>query len=265
MSALISLGLLGLAVALGLFVNQRVRVLAIPLLMAFGLMAGSLGGFDSDPVFAGAGHVGLVLLLFFTSLFGNPRAIRDGGGAGLPLAAYDLVLNFAVAWWIGGQFGWDTQDRLFLAGILATSSTAVVLKMLGDEGRITRREGNVLVSMLMIEDWVFLGFYAFLGFRFADAQSSSALTWALWVPLFVAFLLLLRAFREWIWAFRQREVLIFVLTAIGLLGAFLGGQAGLPEVGSAFTTGLVLSGSQGARFLRQDAPYVREAASALFF
>jgi CPA2 family monovalent cation:H+ antiporter-2 len=265
-SELVAFGLLGLGVALGLFINKKARVFGIPALMGFGLVLGKkgLGFFEEGPALDGALHVGLVLMLFFTSLFGNPRALRDGGRVGLPLAAYDLVLNFGVAWWVGALMGWSTEDRLFLAGIIATTSTAVVMKLLGDEGRITRREGNVLVSMLMVEDWVFLAFYAFLGIQYGDTFDLSATSLAIALPLFAGFLLLVRALRPFIWSLGQREVLIALLTAIGLVGAFLGGRAGLPEVGSAFTTGLVLSGPQGGR-LQREAPHMREVAAGVFF
>ena len=264
---LVPLGVLGIGVALGLHLSKRARTISIPMLFGFGLlMGGSAFGFlRHDAFLESATEIGLLLMLFYTSLFGNPRALRDGGRIGLPLAAYDLIVNFAVAWWIGDFLNWDVRDRLFLAGIMATSSTAVVLKILGDENRISRREGNVLVSMLLIEDWVFLLFFAFLGLRYGGVPARSPAEIGLGVLAFVGFLAILRLFRAQIWSLRSREMQIALLTSIGLLGAFLGISAGLPSVGSAFTTGLVLSGEQGARFSQKEAPYLRDAASALFF
>ncbi|HEX9815614.1 MAG TPA: cation:proton antiporter [Candidatus Thermoplasmatota archaeon] len=264
---LVPLGVLGIGVALGLHLGKRARTIAIPVLFGFGLLMGgnAFGFLPHDDFLESATEIGLLLMLFYTSLFGNPRALRDGGRIGLPLAAYDLIVNFAIAWWIGDFLDWGARDRLFLAGIMATSSTAVVLKILGDENRISRREGNVLVSMLLIEDWIFLLFFAFLGLRYGAVPSRSAQEFGLGVLAFVGFLVILRLLRHQIWSLRSREMQIALLTSIGLLGAFLGISAGLPSIGSAFTTGLVLSGEQGARFSQREAPYLREAASALFF
>lgn len=264
---LVPLGVLGIGVALGLHLSKRARIVSIPLLFGFGLLMGgkAFGFLPHDAFLESTTEIGLLLMLFYTSLFGNPRALRDGGRIGLPLAAYDLIVNFAVAWWIGDFLNWDVRDRLFLAGIMATSSTAVVLKILGDENRISRREGNVLVSMLLIEDWVFLLFFAFLGLRYGGVPARSPSEIGLGVLAFIGFLAILRLFRAQIWSLRSREMQIALLTSIGLLGAFLGISAGLPSIGSAFTTGLVLSGEQGARFSQKEAPYLRDAASALFF
>jgi monovalent cation:H+ antiporter-2, CPA2 family len=264
---LVTLGVLGIGIALGLHLATRARTISIPVLFGFGILMGgnALGLLPRDPLLESATEIGLLLMLFYTSLFGNPRALRDGGRIGLPLAAYDLIVNFAIAWWIGDFLDWGVRDRLFLAGIMATSSSAVVLKILGDENRISRREGNVLVSMLLIEDWVFLFFFAFLGLRYGGAPTQSPQEIGVGILAFVAFLAAMRIFRRPIWSLRSREMQIALLTSIGLLGAFLGMSAGLPVVGSAFTTGLVLSGEHGARFSQKEAPYLRDGASALFF
>lgn len=253
--------------ALGLAVSRRARAFTIPAVFLFGILLGEggLGFLREDAVLHGASELGLLLMLFYTSLFGNPRALRDGGGVGLPLAAYDLLLNFAIAWWIGSYFGLSPVDKLFLAGILATSSTAVAMKILGDEGRISRREGNVLVSLLLIEDWVFLAFYGFLGIRFAGGWERDPQLLATGVASFIGFLVLCRLARHRIWRIAHREVVVALLTALAIVGAMLGNLAGLPLVGSAFTTGLALSGARGAEFAQREAPYLRESAAALFF
>ncbi|HLE48321.1 MAG TPA: cation:proton antiporter [Candidatus Thermoplasmatota archaeon] len=265
--AMIQAGVLAIAVALGLWSARRIRVAAIPLLLAFGIGVGDagLGLLPSDGFLREATELGLVLMLFYTSLAANPRAFREGGRVGLPLAAYDLVINFAIAWWIGTQFGWSTEEKLVLTGILAASSTAVVLKILGDEGRITRREGNVLVSLLLIEDWVFLGFFGFLGVRYGTTEHADPWLRLVGIVGFAAYLVALRLARHALWRVQAKELLVAMLTAAGLVGAFLGTLGGLPAVGSAFTTGLVLAGDRGSQFTQREAPYLRDGASALFF
>lgn len=263
---LATLSLLLGAIALGLATSRRLRFLSIPLTLGLGLAlgGGGLGLVAEDELLAGASEVGLILMLFYTSLFGNPRALREAGITGLPLAAYDLVLNFVVAWWIGSLVGFDSTQKIFLAGIMASSSTAVIMKILGDEGRISNREGNVLVSLLMIEDWAFIGVFAYLGLRYGGA----ALHWeviALGLLAFLAFLVACRLLRNYLWRIEQREVLVAVLTGLGVMGSLIGSLGGLPVVGSAFTTGLVLAGPRAARFAQKEAPFLRDAASAVFF
>jgi K+:H+ antiporter subunit KhtU len=263
---LAEVGLFAFAVAVSLLLARRAPVAVIPGLLLGGLFLGPhmTGVMDDTSFLNAANDLGMVLLLFFTALFTHPNALRNGGRIALPLAAYDLVLNFAVAYWIGDLFGWDLQSRLILAGVITTSSTGAILKILSDEGRLLRREGNVLVAMLWFEDIAFIGFFIFVSGRESLATQFGPQL-ILGVVLFAAFLVLLRLGRELVWRIPQREVLIAVVTGVGVLGAFLGGLAGLPMGGAAFTTGLAVSGSRGARFIQTEAPYLREVSSAAFF
>lgn len=259
-----------MAIALSFVLARASKVLVIPVLLLAGLGLGPDGlNLLRDVEFInGSNDIGLVLLLFYTSLFAHPKALRDGGRIALPLAAYDLLLNFACAYFIGELFDWDLGSRLVLGGVMATSSTGAILKILSDEGRLLRREGNVLVALLWIEDLAFIGYYLFLsGIFLPGAAARHFLTFETLVGLagFACFLFLLSRIREQVWNVGHRETLIALVTGLGVLGTWLGSLGGLPHVGSAFTTGLVLSGSRGAHFIQNEAPWLREVASAIFF
>lgn len=259
-------GILALAIATSLVLARASPLLIIPGLLLAGVAIGPHGlGILNDAAFVdGASDVGLVLMLFFTSLFAHPSSLRIGGRIALPLAAYDLVLNFAAAYWIGALFGWDLPSRLILAGVLATSSTGAILTILTNEGRLLRREGHVLVALLWIEDLAFIAYFIFLSGR---SHLSGGLPWhlLLGLALFALFLALLYFLRDAVWRIPHREILIPLVTGIGLLGAWLGNLGGLPYGGAAFTTGLILSGTRGARFIQTEAPHLRHASTAAFF
>lgn len=259
-------GVFALAIALSFLAARVSKVLVIPLLIFAGtaLGPGGLRVLTNAEITEQANGLGLVLMLFFTSLFAHPKALKQGGRMALPLAAYDLVLNFAMAYWIGEFFHWDLEGRLFLAGVMSTSSTGTILKILSDEGRLVGREGNVLVALLWIEDLAFVAYFFYL-----SAQTGAAGTWTTAETLLagaalLAFLLGLRMARERIWKLR-REVLIPLITGLALLAAYLASLAALPTAVAAFSTGLVLSGKHGAHFIQAEAPYLREGSAALFF
>lgn len=263
---LAEVGLFAFAVAVSLVLARRAPVVVIPSLLLGGLFLGpNMTGLLEDLTFLNAANdLGMVLLLFFTALFTHPKALRSGGRIALPLAAYDLILNFAVAYWIGALFGWDLQGRLILAGLMTTSSTGAILKILGDEGRLLRREGNVLVALLWLEDIAFIGLFIFVSGR-QHLATSVGPNLVVGILLYAAFLLAVRLSRERVWSIPRREVLIPLVTGIGVVGAFLGSLAGLPLGGAAFATGLAIAGSRGARFVQTEAPYLREVSSATFF
>lgn len=264
---LVDVGLFAVLIGASLFLGARRPVLVIPSLLIAGVAVGPHGlRLLRDVAFIDhTNDVGMVLLLFYTALFTHPHALRRGGRMALPLAAYDLVLNFAAAYWIGSLFGWDLDSKLVLAGVITTSSTGTILKILSDEGRLLRREGNVLVALLWFEDLAFLGYFIFLSGREHLQGMRLDVHLALGVLLFVGFLGAVRLGREALWRIPQKEILIPIVTGIGLVGAYMGTLAGLPAQGAAFTTGLVAAGSRGARFVQAEAPYLREVSSAAFF
>jgi monovalent cation:H+ antiporter-2, CPA2 family len=238
---------------------------AVPALLLGGAALGphGVGLLTSGVALEAATEVGLVLLLFYTALFTHRHALRRGGRIALPLAAYHLLLNFAAAYWIGALFGWGLDGTLLLAGVLTSSSTGAVLKFLSDEGRLRRREGNVVVALLWLEDLAFIAFFLFVASRHSYA-SRFGLDEILGLALYAAFLLAVRFLRDAVWR-TPRELLVLVVTALGLVGASLGAWGGLPPGGAAFATGLLLAGRRGAPFVQREAPYVRDASAAVFF
>lgn len=267
MTPLVEVGVFILAIAVSLVLARTSKVLAIPALLLGGMAVGpkSLHIFSNEDFLLSASEIGLGLLLFYTSLFANPKALRDGGRIALPLACYDLVLNFSAAYWVGALFDWPLQSRLLLAGVMATSSTGAILKILSDEGRLLAREGNVLVALLWIEDLTFIGFYLFLSGHERLASFGFDGVAVLSLAGFVFFLALVYVAREWLWRVERPEILIPGITAIGILGTWLGTVGGLPSVASAFATGFVLSGSRGAHFIQAECPWLRDVAAAIFF
>ncbi len=266
-SPVIEVAVLALAMAGSLVLARWSSLLVIPALLMGGVAVGPHGfGLVADATFLeGANDVGLVLVLFFASLSAHPNALRLGGRIALPLAAYDLLLNFAVAYWIGSVFDWDLPSRLILAGVLTTSSTGTILGILGNEGRLMRREGHVLVAMLWIEDIAFIGFFLFLSAQQNLASMGPSWQLGLGLAVYGLFLGLLYLSRDAVWRIPHKETLIPLITGLGMLGAWLGTLGGLSFGGSAFATGLVLAGRQGAQFIQQDAPWLRTISFGAFF
>ena len=135
---------------------------SIPVYMLVGLLASPYTGwFPLD--FASAqieliAVFGLVLLLFNLGLefdqdefFGNAGKLIVSGGS------YILV-NMAAGLVFGFLVGWGTREALIIAGITATSSSAIVTKLLIELKRLTNDETPMILGVTVVED-IFIAIY----------------------------------------------------------------------------------------------------------
>lgn len=256
-----------LAIAAGALALPRARrYLGAPLLLVVGLAMGPgvLNVFTDDALVSNLNQWSLGVLLFFLALNTRPSAIAQGGRLALPLAAYDLVLSFAAAYWIGDVLHWGLLERLLLAGVLATNSTSAVLNTLHAEGRLHEREGNVLVALLWIEDVVFIAYFLVLNATQTHAAFFTPSHGA-HLGLFIASIIAMRRMRSYVWGQPSRTLRLGMLVTAALAAGFFGAGAGLPHMGATFTAGLVLASRSSRMQLQRDAPWIQPYASALFF
>ena len=135
---------------------------AIPVYMLVVLMASPHTGLF--PLNFESGNVeliaifGLILLLFNLGLefdqdefFGNAGRLLVSGGT------YILV-NMGVGFAFGFMVGWGTREALIIAGMTATSSSAIVTKLLIELNRLANKETPMILGVTVVED-IFIAIY----------------------------------------------------------------------------------------------------------
>src|ERR1700712_3433336 len=142
--------------------GKLVGLPAIPIYMLVGLIASPHVhwfplSFKSEDVELIA-VVGLIFLLFSLGLefdqdefFGNIRSLLLSGGT-------RILINFGVGFAFGMWVGWGTREALIIAGMTATSSSAIVTKLLIELRRLANRETPVILGIAVVED-VFIAIY----------------------------------------------------------------------------------------------------------
>ena len=96
---------------------------------------------------------------------------------------------------LGWALGWGTREMFVIAGIIGTSSTAIVTKLLLDLRRLANPETGMILGIIVVED-VFLAFYLALLQPILGHQEGAAEILALDRAAF-AFLLGLFALARW--------------------------------------------------------------------
>ena len=102
--------------------------------------------------------LGLVLLLFHLGIEFSVQELLGGGRRLLWAGGAYVVLNFGAGLALGWALGWGTREIFVIAGMIGTSSTAIVTKLILDLRRVSNPETGMILGIIVVED-VFIAFY----------------------------------------------------------------------------------------------------------
>ncbi|POG23870.1 potassium transporter [Aeromonas bestiarum] len=256
------------------------RRLGQPVILAY-LLAGVVLGPYGAAVITGQAimqtiaELGIVFLMFSLGLeFSLPRLIAMRmlvlGVGGLQVL-FTSSLFFWLAWW----WGLSLPQALVVAGTLALSSTAVVIKQLGEQKQLHTRRAQLGVSVLLFQDLAVVPLLVMIPILARPEIQGGALlaeiAWATLKGLFALFSLL--AVGKWLLPLLFHEVArarsdeLFVLSAllVALLAASLTQWMGLSMALGAFLAGMMLGESHYRHQLEVDIRPFRDVLMGLFF
>jgi len=240
-----------------------------------GLLIGPTGPFISvsDPYTIGLlADLGLVLLLFGLGLEFSWNKIRGIGLTVLVIGVAEILTMLCLGYGLGRLLGWSTMDSLFLGAALHISSSAVIVKVLRDLGKLDQTSSKLIVGILVVEDFAAVIMIAvFSGMATtgtADIGDIGSLI--LRLVIFVVATLLLGALIvpriiRFAHQFLSREVLL--ITALGLAFgmALLGEYLGLSVAVGAFLMGSLIGDSEHSEEVLDAVSPIRDMFAALFF
>jgi CPA2 family monovalent cation:H+ antiporter-2 len=99
-------------------------------------------------------EIGVIFLLFSLGLeFSFKKLMRIGGTASIT-AGIEIVFITLAGYITGKLMGWTTMDSLFLGGMLASSSTTIIIRAFDELGVKTKQFARVVFGVLVVEDIV---------------------------------------------------------------------------------------------------------------
>jgi CPA2 family monovalent cation:H+ antiporter-2 len=99
-------------------------------------------------------EIGVIFLLFSLGLeFSFKKLVRVGGAASIT-AFVEIIFIVVAGYFVGRWMGWNTVDCIFLGGMLASSSTTIILRAFDELGVKTKQFAKIVFGVLIVEDIV---------------------------------------------------------------------------------------------------------------
>ncbi|MDH4099703.1 MAG: cation:proton antiporter [Nitrospirota bacterium] len=263
--------------AASVFVSMIFHRLGLPTIIGF-LITGTIIG----PYGAGLvtkvddvdhlAEIGVVMLLFIIGLeFSITRMIRlkregiVGGGLQVLLTA---LIGFGIA----AAMGLPMNQSVLIGFVVALSSTAIVLKILGDRGEIDSSQGNLSIGILLFQDLCVVLMIIILQ---TMGQNGETTLLSVIIPLLVAvaaiavivtasFFAVPRLLHHVV-KLRNREVFLLTVLFLCFGTAWLTSAFGLSLALGAFVAGLVISESEYSHQIVAELLSFRDIFLSLFF
>mgnify|MGYP000873042658 CR=1 FL=1 len=217
-------------------------------------------------------ELGVIFLLFLLGLEFSFRKLLDVGKTAVIAATFEVVLMTALGYAIGLLLGWSTMDALFLGGILAISSTTIILKSFEEMGLKTRLFANLVIGILLVEDLFAVVLLALLS-TIAVTRELQGLVLLSQIGTLLAFLAitiplgvyLLPRFFRMIRPYLNEEIRVVISLSLCLLLVLASTSIGFSPALGAFLMGALMGetaeGERAERLLRP----IRDLFAAIFF
>ncbi len=245
-----------------------------PLIVAYiaiGVILGPSGTslIDDPTLINSIAKIGIIFLLFLLGLDMQPAKLGKMLKNALLVGILSSVAFFAVGFSIGMLFGYSGTERLIIGITMMFSSTIIGIKLLPTTVLHHRHTGELVVSLLLIQDMVAIivllvltgGFLEFDGSARVARVLVSLPLLIIFSGLFVKFVLLklLSAFD----AFHEYIFLVAVGWCLGL--AEIAELAGLSLEVGAFIAGVSIATSPISLYIATNLKPLRDFFLVLFF
>jgi CPA2 family monovalent cation:H+ antiporter-2 len=264
--------LLALASA-GLAATDRLRLPSVVGFLVVGAIAGpGMLGLVNDPdSVRDLAELGVVFLLFEIGLELPIERIRSVWRPVLLGGGFQVSMTVLAVTLCGTLFGLAWPSALVIGAGVAMSSTAIVLRLLSDEGQIDAPGGQLAVAILLLQDLAIVPFLLSVPLLAGDAKDLSEIGWAVGrMCLALGFV----GFSVWFLVPRLLDrvaqnrggELFSLLALLIVLGSALTAEAlGLTLAIGAFLAGVAASGSPYAHQLFSEVVPLRGVLLGIFF
>ena len=268
-----------LAATLARKANQSVMIgyIAIGILIgpkiSFELLGYEYNGLITDTgLIEMLSYVGLVMLMFFVGLEFSFSKLKKTRTPAIILAVIDTSVGLFVGFVFASYLGWPLIDSIFLAGVVAMSSTSIAMKVLFDLKRMSSPEVEFLIGLVVVETFIAMLILTVASGMVVRPEAAPSEYGQLLLGMAAFY-----AFFVWVAMFAVPKVVslfnsiendeMFILFALGMVFLVSGFAAvmNVPPIIGAFFIGMVLAETNVSTRVRSKLESFKDAFVAIFF
>jgi len=217
-------------------------------------------------------EIGVILLLFVIGIEFPYAKIRSIGKVAVGVGTIGLFSTLGVVFYAASLFGLNFMDSLFIAAALSISSTAIIVKILEDMGKIRKESSIMVLGILIVEDVIAVILISSLQ---SIALVGSVSVEGIIVVVLVAAGLIAGTFTvgtrvfppliDKVAAAEHREILLLSVLGLCFGYALLANVVGLSVAIGAFLAGVLVAESKSAEVSKLLSSPIKDMFVAIFF
>lgn len=252
---------------LALYARQALLVAYIVLGIALG--PAGLAVVSNTQLVTSIADIGIIFLLFLLGLNLQPQDLLRMLRKSTVVTIISSIVFGIFGFGVGYLFGFTLSENLLIGASAMFSSTIIALKLLPTTVLHHKHAGEMIVSILLLQDLVAIVVLLMLeGFSKGGSSWIEAVILAFNLPLLIGFAITFQRYvlAKLIRRFDKIQEYIFLM-AIGwcLSMAELAGVMGLSHEIGAFIAGIVLASGVIARFIAESLKPLRDFFLVIFF
>ena len=216
--------------------------------------------------------IGVILLLFVIGIEFPFAKIRSIGRVAIGSGTLGLFATLGVVFAAASALGLNFMDSLFIAAALSISSTAVIIKILEDTGKIKKESSILILGVLIVEDVIAviliasLESVALVGTVSIEAVVLVALVaTGLIVGTFTIGRRVIPPLIDKVASAENREILLLSVLGVCFGYALLANVVGLSVAIGAFLAGVLVAESKSSEVSKILSSPIKDMFVAIFF
>jgi CPA2 family monovalent cation:H+ antiporter-2 len=217
-------------------------------------------------------EIGVILLLFVIGIEFPIAKIKSIGKIAVGIASLELFLALGVIFFIATSIGFSFMDSLFFAAALSISSTAIIIKILEDMGKIKKESTVLVLGILIVEDVIAVILIASLqsvalvgSVSYENVITVSAIAAALIVGTLTIGAKIIPRLVDRVANTEHREILLLSVLGLCFGYALLSNLIGLSVGIGAFLAGVLVAESRSSEVSKILASPIKDMFVAIFF
>ncbi|MEK6822043.1 MAG: cation:proton antiporter [Thermoproteota archaeon] len=217
-------------------------------------------------------EIGVILLLFVIGIEFPYAKIKSIGRIAIGVGTIGLFTTLGAIFYAASFLGLNSMDSLFIAAALSISSTAVIVKILEEMGRIKRESTILVLGILIVEDVIAVILISSLQ---SIALVGTVSVESILIVVIVATGLIVGTFTigtkiitpliDRVAASERHEILLLSVLGVCFGYALLANIVGLSVAIGAFLAGVLVAESKSSEVSKLLASPIKDMFVAIFF